>query len=64
MNSELHEATHPGRFQNLVVNDLDLKNTKGQNMGKNKAMLNNQICQNSVYMEHTCLIDQFSNKVL
>ena len=30
-------ATIPGRFQSLFVNDLDLKNTKGQNMGKRQV---------------------------
>ena len=62
-------ATHFGRFENLFVNYLDLKNTKGQNMDKNKSMSNNQIYQNSVYMENACLIHQWndncnSNKVL
>ena len=32
-------ATHSGRFQNLFVNDLDLKNTKGQNMGKKQIIV-------------------------
>ena len=28
---------HPGRFQKLFVNDLDLNYTKGQNMGKKQV---------------------------
>ena len=36
-NSELHGATQPDRFQNLFVNDLDLKNTNGQNIGNKQV---------------------------
>ena len=45
--------TNPDRFQHLVINEVDLKNTKGQNMGQSKSKKicqNDQKFQNAIYM--------------
>ena len=44
--------TNSDRFQHLLINDVDLKNTKGQNMGQSKStkMSNDQKFQNAIYM--------------
>ena len=48
-------ATHHGRFQNLLVNDIDLKNKKGKNMDNKQVNVKQpNISKFSLYGARMC----------